>query len=214
MKTMIAIPCLDKIDTEFVRSLVELEPEGEIIHRFISCSLVYKSRNDLAMMALKENPDFVLWLDSDMVFPPETLRDMLKSIEGKEMLTGVCHMRTPPYEPVLFKTLRSGLTPEEDETEKWTDYPKDTPFRMDGCGFGCVLMRTGVIRDVFFHNGNCFEPLPGYGEDLSFCIRARKLGHEIWCDPKIQIGHRATTVVTAETYDAWRRAHPEAEAEE
>ena len=34
-----------------------------------------------------------------------------------------------------------------------------------------------------------FTPLPHFGEDLSFCIRARECGYEICCDPTIRIGH-------------------------
>lgn len=214
MKIMIAVPCLDKVDTEFMRSLVELEKPGEVIHRFISCSLVYKSRNDLAMMALTEKTDYVLWLDSDMVFPPETLKDMLRSIEGRDMLAGVCHMRVPPYRPVLYKKLRMGLTPDENESEVLTEIPEGEPFEVEGCGFGCVLIRTGLIRDVFTHYRDLFGPLPGYGEDVSFCLRARKMGYKIWCNPKIQIGHRGNLVVTGETYGAWKKIHPEAGADE
>lgn len=214
MKTMIAVPCLDQMDTAFVKSLVELKKPGDVIHRFISCSLVYKARNDLAYEARTEDADFVLWLDSDMVFPKTTLEDMLCSIEGKDMLSGVCHMRRPPYKPVLYKKLRQGLTPEENESEEWPDYPKDKPFEIEGCGFGCVLVRGSVIKDMIFHFRDCFGPLPGYGEDLSFCIRARKLGYHIWCDPAIQIGHRAATVVTGQTFEAWRKTHPEGRAEE
>lgn len=213
MKTMIAVPCLDKVDTEFTRSLVELEKPGEVIHRFISCSLVYKSRNDLALMALNENTDYVLWLDSDMIFPPETLKDMLESIEGRDMLAGLCHMRVPPYTPVLYKKLRMGLTPDENESEVLEDLPEGGPFEVEGCGFGCVLIRTGVIRDVFLHYRDIFGPLPGYGEDVSFCLRARKLGYRIWCDPRIRIGHKGSLTINTGTYLAWKKLKQAAEVE-
>ena len=30
------------------------------------------------------------------------------------------------------------------------------------------------------------------GEDVSFCLDAKEMGYEIWCDPKIRVGHEKT----------------------
>lgn len=203
MKTMIAIPCMDTVQTEFAQSLVALQPVGSIRHAFLSSSLVYKSRTDLGLLALAEKADYVLWLDSDMVFPSELLVDLMKDIKGRDMVAGVCHMRRPPYAPVLYKKLRMGMSPAENESEKLTDYP-DEIFTVEGCGFGCVLMRTEVIQSVVDKYHDLFAPLPGFGEDLSFCIRARGCGYEIHVDPKVQVGHKASTIVTNKTYEAYR----------
>ena len=204
MKTMIAIPCMDSMPVEFVKSLVNLDRVGDVAVKFISCSLVYKARNDLAEMAMKENADFVLWLDSDMVFPESLLKDLLADMEGRDMVTGVCHMRRPPYLPCIYKVLRRGLTPDENLDEHWEDYPRDGIFEVEGCGMACVMMRTDVIRDVIERYHDCFSPMSGYGEDISFCFRARACGRRIHCDPAIQIGHRATTIVTDNTFLAFK----------
>lgn len=203
MKTMIAIPCMDTIQTEFAESLVGLKAVGEIRHAFLSCSLIYKSRSDLGMMAIKEKADYVLWLDSDMVFPSDLLVDLMADMDGRDMVAGVCHMRRPPYKPVLWKKLQAGLVPAENVSEGYPDYPRDGLFKVEGCGFGCVLMRTSVLKAVVDHYHELFAPLPGYGEDLSFCIRARAMGFDIWCDPKVQVGHKASTIVTDSTYQAF-----------
>ena len=55
-----------------------------------------------------------------------------------------------------------------------------------------------------------FAPLPGYGEDLSFCVRARACGYEIHCDPRLQLGHKAGTIVTGDTFQAFRDAQIDA----
>ena len=206
MKTMIAIPCMDQVQTEFVQSLVRLQPVGQVRHEFLVSSLIYKSRTDLGLLALAEKADYVLWLDSDMVFPPELLVDLMEDIKGRDMVAGICHMRRPPYSPVLYKKLRQGITPAENESEKYPDYPKDEIFTVEGCGFGCVLMRTEVLQSVVDKYHELFAPLPGYGEDLSFCIRARGCGYEIHADPKVQVGHKASTIVTDKTYEAYRKA--------
>ena len=206
MKTMIAIPCMDTVQTEFAQSLVNMRPVGEIRHAFESCSLIYKSRTDLGLLAIKEGAEFVLWLDSDVIFPPDLMIDLMEDMTGRDMVTGVYHMRRAPFKPVIWKTLRQGLTPDENESVDYNDYPKDQIFEVEGCGFGAVMMRTSVLEAVRDRYHELFAPVPGYGEDLSFCVRARGCGFKIHCDPRIQIGHKAATIVTGESFEAYRKA--------
>lgn len=206
MKTMIAIPCMDTVQTEFAQSLVNMRPVGEIRHAFESCSLIYKSRTDLGLLAIKEGADFVLWLDSDVIFPPDLMIDLMEDMKGRDIVTGVYHMRRAPFKPVIWKRLRQGLTAEENENEDYCDYPKDQIFEVEGCGFGAVMMRTSVLEAVRDRYHELFAPVPGYGEDLSFCVRARGCGFKIHCDPRIQIGHKAATIVTGESFEAYRKA--------
>lgn len=205
MKTMVCVPCLDTVHTEFVKSLVGMAPKGEVVHGFESGSLVYKSRDTLAERALEEGADYTLWLDSDMVFPSTLLIDLMEDMRDRDIVSGVCHMRRAPFKPCIWKKLKRGLTSEENEIEGYDDYPRDGLFRLDGCGFACVMVRTEVLRTVIHRYHEAFAPLSGLGEDLSFCTRARNCGYDIWCDPKIQIGHIGNTIVTDDTFQAWRK---------
>ena len=206
MKTMIAVPCMDAVQTEFCRSLCDMKLVGSVKHAFTSCSLIYQARTDLGRIAIAEKPDFVLWLDSDVVFPDTLLIDLMDDMRGRDMVTAVYHMRRPPYQPVIWSKLRRGLTAEDTETEAATDYPADEIFEVEGCGFGAVMMRTEVLETVADKYHALFEPIQGFGEDLSFCLRARACGYKIHCDPRIQVGHKAATIVTSDTYKAYRRS--------
>ena len=204
MKTMICIPCMDTMPVEFVKSLINLVPRGEVVPEFLSCSLIYKARNDLAERAIEEKTDYTLWIDSDMVFPSDLLIDLLKDMEGRDIVTGVCHMRRPPYRPCIWKKLKQGLIPEDNVSAPYDNYPKEGIFPVDACGFGCVMVRTSVLKTVIDKYHQACAPLPGYGEDLSFCIRARACGFDIHCDPAIQVGHKASAIVTGKTFEAFR----------
>jgi len=206
MKTMIAIPCMDTVQTEFAQSLMRLKPVGEVYHSFLACSLIYKSRNDLADMAIKSGADYVLWLDSDMVFTSDLMVDLMKDMEGRDIVSGIYHMRRPPYKPVIWKTLRQGIIPQDNESEDWDDYPKDGIFEIDGCGFGCVMMRASILQTIVDRYHDLFAPLPGYGEDLSFCIRAKSCGFKIHADPRLQIGHKGSIIISDESFQTWRKA--------
>jgi len=204
MKTMIAVPCMDTMPYEFVESLYRMKTVGHIRPAFLSGSLVYKARTDLALIALQEKADFILWIDSDMIFEPDLMVNLMDDMEGRDMVAPVCHMRRPPYAPVLYSKLRQGITPAENEHQKLYDYPEKDLFKVEGCGFGCVMMRTTVVQAVVDKYHELFTPMPGYGEDLSFCIRARGCGFDIWADPKVQLGHKSSTIVTKDTFEAYR----------
>ena len=82
----------------------------------------------------------------------------------------------------------------------YTEYT-DRIFEIDGSGFGVVLMKTKLLKDSFDKFKTCFQPIPGFGEDLSFCIRAKQLGYQLFADPNIEIGHIGKTVISK---NAWR----------
>ena len=42
--------------------------------------------------------------------------------------------------------------------------------------------------------------IPEFGEDISFCIRARELGYKLICDPRIKVSHIGRSVINETTY--------------
>lgn len=186
MKTLIAIPCMDEIDVGFVQSLMDLQTVGETKTYFLSGSLIYEARERLAAMAVNNGFDHILWLDSDQMFKPTLMIDFVSS--EKDMVTGVIPMRRPPYTPCVYKV-------KDDELKQVTDLG-DRLFEVDGCGFGAVFMKTEILQKCFDKYKTCFQPIYGYGEDLSFCLRVKELGYKIYADPRIDIGHIAKTVIT------------------
>lgn len=207
MKTFIAIPCMDKTDTLFDNCLDNLKPVGQISKNRLPGSLVYIARNELTKAAIEQKADYILWIDSDMVFTSDMLECLMVDIMENDcdIVSSICFWRKAPFNPVIYKKLRKGLTPDENEVEIYKDYPKDSLFEIEGCGFGCVLMKAEVAETML---GACqipFSPIPGFGEDLAFCLRARQLGYHIYCDSRVKVGHIAQTIVTEETYDAYNR---------
>ena len=204
MKTLIGIPCMDQVAAPFAHSLATLNKAGEVQVAFTIGSLIYTARNDFAKATITNNADALLFFDSDMIFPADTLEKMVKHIEaGKEIVTGMYFKRRPPFSPVLYKSL--GYREETDETyfEDLIELPdgKD-PFEVAGCGMGCCMISKSVLLDVVLNYQTWFNPIHNFGEDLAFCVRARDLGHKIWCDPTISCGHVGQLTITEEV---WRQ---------
>lgn len=192
MRTLIAIPCMDEMDSGFVQCLVDMRHVGEVDTTILSGSLVYEARERLAALACDGEYDNVLWLDSDMMFPSTLMLDLMA--QDKDFISGVCAARRSPYMPCVYRKDGDGL-------KFYTEYT-DRIFEIDGSGFGVVLMKTKLLKESFDKFKTCFQPIPGFGEDLSFCLRAKQLGYQLFADPNIEIGHIGKTVISK---NAWRK---------
>ena len=204
-KILIAVPCMDMVSARFAQSLTTLKKVGQCTVSFLMGSLVYDSRNKLAGYAVDMEADYVLWLDSDMVFQPDTLERMIRVLDEHpeiDILSGLYFRRGQPFTPVLYKKLELNA---EGKTE-WEDYINipDKLFEVAGCGFGCVLMRADCLFGIAAKEGGgtWFTPYLDCGEDCAFCIRAKDNGYRIFCDPDIDLGHMAYTPVTKAFYKA------------
>lgn len=186
MKTLIAIPCMDMMHTEFVRALVSLRIMGQAEISFGMSSLVYDTRNMFSRKAVSEGFDRVLWLDSDMTFSSDLFNRLSARLdEGREFVSGLYVSRKPPIRPVIYKSFSA----EEGRADCFEDFPKDSIFEIAGAGFGAVMVTAGLIDRIGQKFGYPFSPVLGLGEDLSFCRRAREVGAKLFCDSSIKLGH-------------------------
>lgn len=201
MKLLIGIPTHDFIHVEFVKCLMalldQLKRDGvDYTLDIDSGTLVYIARERISNKAINEGYSHVLWLDSDMVFQPTILDDLMFS--GKPFVTGVYHARRKGHASCIFKSIdiHKGV-------ERFEGYPNEA-FRIAGCGFGCVLIETDILKAVTLNKGPCFLPMAGYGEDLAFCKRATEIGFEIWCEPSVVCGHIGHIAIYPEDYERWK----------
>lgn len=195
-KILICVPCMDMVASGFAQSLAMLQKGGNETAIMFECgSLIYDARNKLAKQAIKMQADYTMWLDSDMIFKPDTMVRLLE--HNAPIVSGAYFRRSPPYHLVAFDKCDA-------ETREWTDLPLPTEtVKCGGVGFGCVLVRTDVLFEVAAKYKTWFEPMNGFGEDLSFCYRARECGFDILLDPTITCGHVGHIVVNEDFYKAY-----------
>ena len=204
MKTLIAIPCMDQVPAMFAKSLLGMRAVGECEYAFVMGSLIYDARNKLANKAIEEGFDRILWLDSDMIFEPDTQERLHARLdEGYDMVSGLYMTRKRPYKPTIFKEL--AMHELEDgkmmpEAVCYLDYPYDSVFEIAACGFGCCLMKVDLVKEIRDRTGLPFSPVLGFGEDLSFCIRCMDVNRKVYCDSSVKAAHIGYCTVTEETF--------------
>lgn len=200
MKLLIGVPSYDYMHAEFVKCLsaflIKLTQDGIAFDLSINNgTLVYMARDRIACRAINQHFTHVLWLDADMIFQPTLLDDLMDS--GKDFVTGIAHSRRPPYASCVFKRMD-----DLNHLERFEEYPAE-PFEVKGCGFACVLIKTDILADVQNHYKTCFTPESSWGEDLTFCRRATAMGHTIFADPYVRLGHIGHDIIWPEDHQRY-----------
>lgn len=202
MKLLIGIPSYDYMHAEFVKCLsgllIKLALDGvQFDVKIANGTLVYFARDKIACEAINNGYTHVLWLDSDMIFQPTVLDDLQDC--GKDFVTGIAHSRRPPFLSCVFKRMDDLNHLERYDADQ---YPAE-PFEVAGCGFACVLISTEILRAVQMAHKTCFLPEMQWGEDLTFCRRARALGYKIYAEPCVKLGHIGHEVIWPEDHERY-----------
>jgi hypothetical protein len=157
-------------------------------------------RNMLVDTALDYDQDFIIFLDTDMTFPRETLVKLICNIEnnkkfGIEAVTGLYVRKKPPYAPHIYTV----YDPKRRKFRMSAQFPMDKIFPVEGAGGGCLAVKKEVFQRIKrpyfkFKNDNKKEKMykrKGFmpnlvGEDLYFCLKANP---KLFCDPTILCKH-------------------------
>lgn len=193
MKYLIAVPCHDMVHAKFAWSLMELDKPQDTAFTMIINTLIYSARNNIAQNAIKYGFDRVLWLDSDMKFPPDTMIRLAQDMDdGREFVSGIYFSRSEPVRPIIHKDVRWKVKDDgwiDSSAELYWDYPEDSIFEIASCGFGCCMTSVPLLKRMCDKYGTPFYPLMGMGEDTTFCFRAIQDGEKIYCDSRIKASH-------------------------
>lgn len=150
------------------------------------------NRNALVqgMMAHAEL-EWLLFLDSDMVPPPDVLRRLLAHGSEPDVISACYWTRHPPHVPAFGALPGTPIVAIGGPLREvaWT-------------GFGCVLVRRRVFEALPFP---WFEhTTPGIGEDTLFCEKARALGFRVYVDPALDVGHMHVQEINASWAVTWQ----------
>ena len=145
-------------------------------------------REHLVLSAKHWKADWILWLDTDMTFPPDILARMLKRLEEDntlEAVTGLYTWKKPPFMPHVY----SRLNKKSGKFAMAGSFPLKEPFIVEGAGYGCLFIKATMypdnMRPWFVMERSDTEIL--YGEDLYFFKKFHPI--KMICDPMISCLH-------------------------
>ena len=185
MRIALAIPTNRSVKPKTAQSLLNLVAFSKDINFDILVSSrgynTSENRNWLAAKAVNSGCDYLFFVDDDMVFPPDTLEELLmceKDIVG-------CIYKTK-YEV------------QEDVAEYFNKPTEKGLFLVKAIGTGCLLIKTDVFRKLPQH----YKDTKGWfnyiwnnngsvatSHDWLFCKNVRDLGFDIWALNTIDVKH-------------------------
>lgn len=198
-KTLIAVPCLDMVQADFMKSMVNLQKPPDTYFTTLKNTLIHAARNTIAYNAIESGFDRVMWFDSDMVVPPDALMRLSADIDsGLDYVTGLYFSRRVPVKPIVYtELLWDGKT--NASVANMFNYP-DGITECAASGFGCVLTSVDLLRRVINKHELPFSPFLGLGEDLSFCWRVRDVGAKMYVDTRVKCGHIGCVEFNEDSY--------------
>ena len=188
---LIAIPTNKYIEPDTFKSIFDLEvPEGFQTHfQYFYGYQVDQIRNLIASWSAKY--DYLFSVDSDISFQPDTLKKLLS--HNKDIVSGMYIQRKPGHH--ILELYRNG------RNIPYGDIKGLGLVEIDGCGFGCVLVNSDVIRAMeypHFVYKSAIDHANTVSEDNYFCSKAKQQGFKIWADTSIQCGHHGSSVFTVD----------------
>ena len=185
MKILLGMPCMKTIPYRTVMSLLRTVKKGAVEPMVVEGSLVYDARDTIARYAIDNGYDYVLYADSDMEFDKPDIDRLLA--HNVDICSGLYVTRDGKNNNVAYSEI---ITRRFRRLPKLiTDNTSAGYGSVAAVGFGFCLIKTSVLESMFKHYKSIFEPKWGVGEDVAFCIRAKKCGYCINIDRDIKLGH-------------------------
>lgn len=181
MKVKIGVPARDTVMTGFAHSLammvgVSAASDIEVNLTTSAGTLICDQRNNLAKATLEEGCEWLLFVDSDMRFPSDTLLRLLS--RNAPIVTCNYSTRRAPAEPVAFRHFGT--------CEKlYTDPESEGVEACSANGLGVALIHRSVFEKMekpWFYIPYIPASDGHWGEDVWFCNQARKAGFDVLVD--------------------------------
>lgn len=199
MKILIGICCGGTIQAQTVVSLIgainRLKEEGNIDYTVSIQIGGYKpaSMNNIVKEAQAGKYDYFMSIDCDMIFPPDgmiRLLDNNKDIVGANYSVRGNAVNGNPREAVVKVVGKDG----KKLNMQLSDLPNHL-FKCFSVGNGFTLYKTTVFDEIPYpwFEARVDETGDFSTEDVHFMAKAYKVGIDVFCNPKIKIGHIGTT---------------------
>lgn len=188
-RILIAIPTNRNIEAQTFKSIYDLiVPEGyDVTFQYFWGYQVDQVRNLIAHWTLNNGFDYLFAVDSDIAFAPDTLAKMLA--HDKDIVSGIYIQRIPGTHTIeiMRKNPQGGVS-----HVNWADIKDRGLVPIDGCGFGCTLVKREVFAAIpypHFLYRSAIDHAHTISEDVFFCNQARDRGFTLWADTTIQCEH-------------------------
>lgn len=207
MKIAVLLPSQDTVSAGFAYDLARLfGSNGGLTIFNVRGTYIPQQRATLVNAALDAGATHMLWIDSDMRFPPNGL---IRLLEHQHPIVATNYpTRRAPILPTAEHNMEGSLFTNPDDTGL---------VEVSHCGMGFMLVDAEVYKNIgepYFALGWNPTTKDYAGEDIYFCEKARKHGYKIMIDQELsqEIRHVGEMEYRAEhalmTRDIYNKREP------
>lgn len=180
-KLAVLIPCRDLLHSAHAMSLAEMVKFNTMndidTHVFMDAStILLTQRERLATEAINLGADYMLWLDSDIVFPATTA---VRLLSHQEPVVAANYVRRQfPAKGVAYERIGDWQNPLPFDVQ-------DELAEVEGMGMGCMLIKTSIFEELskpWFEFQWTPESNDFLGEDMYLCQKINNAGYSIKVD--------------------------------
>lgn len=198
----------------FLTKSRQMFPKDDIIFFSPDRMSIDNMRNEAARYALQTESDYLMFIDDDVLVPPNCLKRLIEI--NKDIVMGLTMIRGYPFRPMFFKDVTQlGKALALDFYENYRDdIDSDGLVNCYAIGFSCVLIKTEILKKVtqpYFvtSSGSIFG---GHTEDVYFCCKCKAELEDISIvvDTKTECGHLLDPIaLTASNAEICKRFYKE-----
>jgi hypothetical protein len=199
---LIGTPAHDgRVEVYYVNSLLQTKEflaANNIICNVIFMSydsLVQRARNDLVKIAVEQNYDYLFFIDSDMIWEPKWLLDLINT--PVDVISGTARKKTDNEMVFAIKIKQDFLNAER--------LPSNNDvMEVEGTGMAFTKITKSALKKVWdiskpYKNGEregrmvfdigIDDKGELFSEDTSFCNKWKSLGGKTWVNISMTCGH-------------------------
>ena len=175
--------------TSLISAMINIAQQGLMANILFQIGgYVDINRNKIVETALEAGTTHLMFVDNDMVFPDDGIMRLLK--QDKDIIGANYNIRLDPTSHEFSGPTTKMLVDGKPVSMLSKNFPKK-PFKCYALATGFMMINTKVFEEL---KKPYFEAtIDKFGrhttEDIDFCQKAGKKDFEIWCDPRIKIGH-------------------------
>lgn len=214
-KVAIGVPSPELVYPEFTESLLKLYaysvkniPNLKLFYDYKTGARTDRNRNSILQDCIDRKVDYILWFDTDMVYPKNMLYLYLK--EKFDVIGCKYYKRIYPYTPIFYNTEGDGFKPISD------DLPDKKVIEVGGVGFGGMMVDIKVYKKLgknkWMKYGDNFH-LPYQAKeqlshDLQFCREVKKAGMTVKLHTGVSAGHIGHKIVSEKDWLKFKAKPP------
>lgn len=151
------------------------------------------ARDVLIKEAMKYNPDYILLLDADQIYPGNTPEILMKHIDsGKLVVGGISPLKKASNPAIDGKPSMWDLDTSRRLVRHREVVLHQGMIKVDAMGLGGIMMNPKVFKTLKFPWFRVMwneEEKHRFGADFSFYSHCKDAGIDVWCDTDLIFGH-------------------------